>query len=333
MATVTRMARFGWLPLLGIVAVSSAGATEGSPLLISWSGSARCRPEADTLEHLRRLLGKDAMENAGRTLTVEARVVENPGSLRLELSEIGGTTPPRLLEVRDCAELAQSLALVISVWLQERAVTAPEPTQALPETQTPTKEPKFGVLTGQLRLYPVAFATQSPASLKLDASVAPTVAFGVMPRVDLGLAAELGLWVRSYHIRTGVFWLSPQSTWATANSSRVGGRFTLLAGSLHFGRRIALARHFVVEPSLWTLLGRMQAEGREANTNAVSRGAWGAAGVSTRVAFERDSFAFGLQMALGVPFGRPHFWVDEILIFQAPSVMGFSQLFVGYRFL
>jgi hypothetical protein len=131
----------------------------------------------------------------------------------------------------------------------------------------------------------------------------------------------------------GVFWLSEQSTWKTVSGVRVGGRFNLTAGHLSLGQRFKGSHPFFLEPSIWADLGSMQAVGLKTSSSVESRGAWGAAGLASTVGVEYGRFDVGLQLGVGLPFGRPRFLVDEILIFQPPSVIEFGLLSVACRFL
>jgi hypothetical protein len=231
--------------------------------------------------------------------------------------------------------------LVLSVWLQERAVIAPTKPQALPENSTPTSpsletpalEPASPnwVLSSRLRLEKTDFTVAPRRTVNLEVSGGPVLVFGVMPTIDWGMLGQLGLTVRRTHLQVGGLWLDEQSSWKTV-PQKVGGRFNVLAGSVQLGQIFELSPRMTVEPALWSLLGRVQAEGLDTNTTTTSRGAWGAAGLSGTLCLQGDRLSLGLHLAAGIPFGRPHFLVDETLIFQAPSVMGLAQLRLALRF-
>ena len=312
-----------------------------TPLSLRWSGTEHCHPEANLNEHLRRLLGKDFRIASNTALSVDAHISPVSGGLRLELRANGDTASPRALEVRSCEELAQAGALVLSVWLQERAVIAPAKPQALPENSTPTSpsleapapEPASPdwVLSSRLRLEKTDFTVAPRRVVNLEVSGGPVLVFGVMPTIDWGMLGQLGLTVRRTHLQVGGLWLNEQSSWKTV-PQKVGGRFSVLAGSVQLGQIFELSPRMTVEPALWSLLGRVQAEGLDTNTTTTSRGAWGATGLSGTLCLQGHRLSLGLHLAAGIPFGRPHFLVDETLIFQAPSVMGLAQLRLALRF-
>jgi hypothetical protein len=316
------------------------------PVKLHFSGTTDCRPENDTVDYLIRLLGENSPRPIPLPLEVEADIVALARGFRLTIHATNSTASTRIIESRSCDELAQAAALVLSLWLQERASVESGPH---PEPLTPPESPEMKgipqvdsrsmktlpnwVLTSQLRLHKTHFAISPPRRLHLDASAGPFVSRGISPRTNLGGMAQLGLSLQRTHFELGVFWLSEQSTWKTVTGARVGGRFNLTAGHVGLGQRFKGSLPLFFEPSIWADLGRMHAVGLKTSSSVESRGAWGAAGLANTVGVELGRIDVGLQVGVGLPFGRPRFLVDEILIFQPPSVLGFGFLRLAYRFL
>jgi hypothetical protein len=315
---------------------------EAPALRIQWDGSDACRPAADVAEHLRRLLGASNVTQI-RKLDVRIAITAVPNGFDLVLdAETAEGHLRRALEVANCGDLAEAVALVLSVWLSERAVPATAQTSiedgiassapaVAPTSTSPSNDdvPLVGALprVSQVRFTPTRWRE------RLRAEAGGTLAFGVLPEQAQGAFA--GITARAFALRWSLrgLWLQELTHLAQRSPRALGGRFGLIAAELRVAREFPLTSELALETFAWSMLGKLRAEGVGADEVAVSSGDFGALGLGAATVVRRGRFHLGIEGALGFPWGRPRYLVDETVVFRPPPLLGLLGIRAGVGFL
>jgi len=310
------------------------------PLALRWDGATNCRPETDLREHLRRLVGRDFVPAMDDPLIVTVKVTEGAAGYRAVLSTVsshGDVT--RVLETSNCDELAQATAIVISMWLADPSPapqnqSSPSLSQSLARPESADRNVRRAtfaglVLTSQLRVERLKFTVQPRKASRLRAGLGPALFVGVFPETAWGINGQFEFSFGPAQVRALGVLLAPQSTYRSA-PPLVGGRYNLAAGGFSVGHPFALSRDAAFVPSAFALLGWMGATGLGVSQPSLPNGAWGAAGVSTSFELKSGAAGLGLELATGLPFGRPRFLVDETLVFRPPPAFGMAQFTLSW---
>lgn len=318
---------------------SEARPTPPLPLVFSWKGAPECRPEGDLREHLRRLLGQDFVPAKEAHLDVRVQLEQPARGLvaRVTATATQGAESHevhRELGFADCDDLASGLAIVTAAWLTEQASAATEPTTIvtdLPKTaemdasSPPGSNEQAWVLESRLRLSRSQFHLAPRREPRLNAAVGPLLASGIFPEPSYGLGASVSYGFGPLRLRAEGLFMAPQRSYGTLRP-QLGGRYTLDAGGVRVGYVFGRTRPLRLIPSGFVLIGRMRAAGLGLEESHVSTGAWGAAGLSNLFELKSGKSGVGLELALGLPFGRPRYLVDNLVVFRAPAWFGLAQV-------
>jgi len=253
------MGRVAWL----VMALLVPGVGSAQSLTLRWQAPAGCPDEAAVLRAVR---AAGAPERPRQSLVVEA-VVTHPGRWRAVLSTRHGDRPgTRTLEARACPRLAQGVAMVIALAMDEAPL--PEAPAATPTAPTPVIFVDDDELPPVLRPRPRPVIVPPRSRLHLGLSAHLRVDLGTLPTATpaMGLGVSLGGETLSLLWEASV--LVPQEGPGPRQGTALwmGAWRSGLLGCATWGQRLRLGLCTGVELSRWE--GR--AEGFVTNSSDIS---------------------------------------------------------------
>lgn len=313
---------------LRLHAPAEGDAEHGGAATLQWTAPAVCPDEAAVRSRVEQIIGRPLREG-DEAVRVVARVTDDePPQLRLSITSDSGSRE-RVIDGRDCAELAEVTAVLVAVAVDPSAnplppapapTPAPEKTPSTAATQ-PRAEPRVQRST---RVRPAASHGAGPRP-GAAIHVAPGVGLGTVPGPTAVLAVGAG--VRWLHARIDVAfeqWFPRPATLGEGNAGvdvrafRVGVR----------GCYVPTAGRVVELPLCAGLFGgAMRGDGRGVPRTRTQRIAWGGAQLEAGLMFaplrDRRWFAVGPMLRLQAPFVRPAFSLDGLGVAHRTGVLGF----------
>ncbi|MBK6918602.1 MAG: hypothetical protein IPH07_14500 [Deltaproteobacteria bacterium] len=316
---------------LRLHAPAEGDAEHGGAATLQWTAPAVCPDEAAVRSRVEQIIGRPLREG-DEAVRVVARVTDDePPQLQLSITSDSGSRE-RVIDGRDCAELAEVTAVLVAVAVDPSAsplppASAPAPAPApapaaTPSTAaTPRPEPRAQRST---RVRPAAsggVAARPAATIH----VAPGVGLGAVPGPTAVLAVGAG--VRWLHARIDLAfeqWFARPATLGEGDAGvdvrafRVGVR----------GCYVPTAGRVVELPLCAGLFGgAMRGDGRGVPRTNAQRIAWGGAQLEAGLMFaplrDRRWFAVGPMLRLQAPFVRPAFSLDGLGVAHRTGVLGF----------
>ena len=290
---------------------------------LEYTADDSCPPVGEFVAEVRRRLRGFAPDShAAGSNRVHVRLTEENslvfvGEARFESSAV----PPayRRVEGASCEEVAQALAIVVSLVLEPSR--ASEPPRALPPLpSTPTPRPAIAYERARSALALEGGATSTTA---------PWPAWYVQLLTELRLPAEGTL---RPMLRFG-----PELAWRGDVASPEGVtsflRFDALieAGAV----RLPLSRGVELEPVVGLAVGGLHAKGSTALGGRSSWTPWVAPNLAGRLLYSpTDAFRLGLAFAVEFPLVRNRFYLlsEESSVFQVPVVGVRAGANLAYRF-
>lgn len=313
---------------------------------VEWLGSRDCRPAADVLDGVWRLIGRESKEVPGHELAVRAEVLAVPNGWSLTLSSTGPNGPAeRRLIVPSCDELAEAAALVISLWIQ------PTSAEAVKARETRDSPAEFSTKRQleKIEIEPPRGRTLAPRQVRVSLrsgrvgvararnihfriALGGTVFSGAVPGWSFGIMGRAGVAIRAFHLDGLLLWLDPRQRWTIATQP-IGGEFGLIAAGLRVAYPWQVSSGLNVQPAFWALAGRLHAESLGSISRSTpSNDGWGAAGLGLDAQLSFGPVSFALGGGNGLPLGRPKFFVGDKLLYQIPPVAWFGHLLVAVAF-
>jgi hypothetical protein len=286
---------------------------------LEYTAADSCPPVGEFVAEVRkRLRGFAPDSHAADSNGVQVRLTEEDslvfvGEARFE----SRAEPPayRRVEGASCEEVAQALAIVVSIVLEPPR--ASEPPRALPAvlSQPPPR--------------PTITYERARSALALEGGVTSTMA--PWPAWYVQVLTELRL--RAVGLRFG-----PELAWRDDVASPEGvTSFRRLDALIEAGTvRLPLFRGVELEPVVGLAVGGLHAKGSTALGGRSSWTPWVAPNLAGRLLYSpKDAFRLGLTFAVEFPLVRNRFYLlsEESSVFQVPVVGVRAGANLAYRFL
>ncbi len=191
-STRRRVASLALLVLVAATPTASLGSPSAKLTYVRGPGAERCPDEAALRKAVAARLGFDVFFPwAKRTVVAEIAKGARGYHARLQvLGEDGVVLGVRSIEAtsQSCAEVAQALALAMSIAVDDFGLDEPPPPRSAdPQQESPEPRPPETV---PLAVAPMALAPTTVARVvRFAATLSPHLAFGVAPSVAVGLDA------------------------------------------------------------------------------------------------------------------------------------------------
>lgn len=291
------------LALAMVLATSTASAD------VAWSAPAECPTAEDVNRRVRALAPEGAREaDAAVTVTLDG---DHHARAEVRVTAANGGEGSRRLEANGCADVAEAVALVVAMSLQE--ADPPEP----PRTSAPTQAP--GPRDEGASRQP----SSSRASFTLAALGAMDV--GTMSRASFGGSVAAGVAWRAWRGEAQGQWLADQTI---ETGPGVGGTFSQWAvtargcflpalGPVKLGPCAGLGVHRIGATGFGTTIVRTRAQAVAAPEVSLLF-LWSVA----------RPVAVRAQAAASVPLARPTFVLDDVGPVHRPGPLALA-LFLG----
>jgi hypothetical protein len=287
-----------------LLAAASAGDAPGAraeeslpsdQLDLVWQAPAGCPAGEDVRARVAELLGGTIRLPPARVLAVRARVTAEP-TWRVEIaSGAGDQARRRELDGDSCAGLANATALIVALMIDPNMATPPPGPRGLSSPPAPPA---------------AAPAEPRPArpGTAFNLGLSGFVEDGILPKLDVGAAASLGL-------ARGAWRFDLQGRWGARRDQVVSapapagafGTFDYLGGSLGACRIVDL-RGLVLGPCGDVGFGLLSAKGHNVTQEIAARAPWLGVELGGYAAVRAGSrVSFPLRAALLVPVTRPEF--------------------------